>query len=1226
MISSPGANSESFPNQLDPNPIIDVGCPRSVGGIASAVTLCHALNIAFRLEPLDCTPFFHGYGRQCSEAQITIGIWNLPVTDTCGISASIPFYITRGDGFLLLGNEILHSSYLEGPRNILRIPPNVRGISKRELLLPTFFEQISTDDPDAGRTYLLVVPSKAASFQSFVSSHEPRHSSTGSLSFDDKQAEKRFAYKLHGYTHFTVSDMKKLCERGGVLSDSMEKYLQESFDKCTVCKQTGRPLHSRKVSFSKVLSSFNDTVQIDFVFVSQLSKLPILHIVDVASGFSAAELMPSRDMSKAMKTFERIWVNMHGPPLSLSADVEFLNKFSKELRYFGIEFNPTPARRHNKLGVVERKNAVLRVLIQRLLLDSSHASSTRGVTVDHVEILSRATYLSNILLGGKLLSSFELARGFTPQIAGLPKTKLSEEIIESHREQVARRALHILRKSHPPAVTGAKDFEKGERVYFFRRGPKFGTWHTAFVRETNEQFLLLSSSPDHRGKPIRCAYEDVRSVPKSTLLQALDEYEFLFPRSEALVPGLEELVEPLDLPEPPPLFENPADTPVQLPDGTPPQSPPSPSAQPDSSGLADVNDVADMFDTETSLWASHPCSISVLSNQKPRRVNEPLRDIGTHAYQLHTSLVASQRGSQSQTSSLNEATEDSCPSKDIGNVPITSPSSLPFSLTTCEQQVLRNMRSVIGYQPATEFQLQFAPRWILDKSISVEKTNYQSEEAYEEVDIRRLPSRRNLISSHHFFQIKKDGDGDNLKLKCRLVPHGNRDRDKDSVRKDSSSAQFIVIRVVLSILVLLGFSFGSIDIKSAYLQGGNIQREIYMRPPQGWTSSPFIVWKLRKYAYGLSESGRIWQLVLEDWLSSQNIFEVHGLPQLFVRRHPDGSIALALAKVVDDLLLAGTASEITAFHTAISARFKVGRFTLDDDLIFNGLHISRDSSGNIKYDMIEYFSGIHPIPLSRSRRKEPLSPCTPVEITSFLELTGSLNWLGHGVLPQASFAASHLQQLVGRLTVAHLVTANKVLAELKSLSPSATMLLPLNLDNPSYLAFSDASQGSQSYGQTGYISGLYLPGGSVFHALDWHSSKQRRVAFSSIGAEILAAATSTDRGSLMAERHQTVYGSPIQLPFVLSVDSNGLYSTITTLHEGHDYRLRPTVARMRDSFESHEISVMQWIPGTKNISDALTKRNLASYLLLNKVMISGALDDSILEKAKRTKFSSQLTN
>lgn len=127
--------------------------------------------------------------------------------------------------------------------------------------------------------------------------------------------------------------------------------------------------------------------------------------------------------------------------------------------------------------------------------------------------------------------------------------------------------------------------------------------------------------------------------------------------------------------------------------------------------------------------------------------------------------------------------------------------------------------------------------------------------------------------------------------------------------------------------------------------------------------------------------------------------------------------------------------------------------------------------------------------------------------------------------------------------------------------------------------------------------------------------------FSSMGAEIISAATSTDRGSLMAESFKLLYGSAVRLPFVLTVHSHGLYSTVTTLHEGTDYRLRPLIARKRDSFGNEDIAAMQWISGMLILVDALTKRKLDTSRRLNEVMMSGALDPCMFEKAKRIQFN-----
>ena len=133
-------------------------------------------------------------------------------------------------------------------------------------------------------------------------------------------------------------------------------------------------------------------------------------------------------------------------------------------------------------------------------------------------MVSRAVYLSNILYGSKTLSSFEMACGYTPSVVGLPQAKLSAEIITEHNEQVARRALRLLDKSRSPQVLHPEELLRDDPVYYFKRGPKFGSWETAYVRKPQPHFVVLSRRQDHIGKPIGAAYEDVRQAPSSSLL------------------------------------------------------------------------------------------------------------------------------------------------------------------------------------------------------------------------------------------------------------------------------------------------------------------------------------------------------------------------------------------------------------------------------------------------------------------------------------------------------------------------------------------------------------------------------------------------------------------------------------------------------------------------------------------------------------------------------------
>ena len=177
---------------------------------------------------------------------------------------------------------------------------------------------------------------------------------------------------------------------------------------------------------------------------------------------------------------------------------------------------------------------------------------------------------------------------------------------------------------------------------------------------------------------------------------------------------------------------------------------------------------------------------------------------------------------------------------------------------------MQQIRQLLGDKALSENKLEFAPQWIIENAKEKERMNYES--AIDIVNRRNIPRNSNIISSHHFFTIKHDGESNKLKLKCRIVPHGNRDAEKEDIRSDSSTAQFSAIRSVLSLAAIFKLKLATIDISKAYLQSGELEREIYMRPPDTFMKQPGELWKLKKPAYGLVESGRLWQLTIEPWM------------------------------------------------------------------------------------------------------------------------------------------------------------------------------------------------------------------------------------------------------------------------------------------------------------------------------------------------------------------------
>ena len=225
-----------------------------MGGLASATTLCMAMGIRPVLEPLETEPFYHGYAPQCKEEKVTVATGNLPGTDLVVQKATIQFQIVKGDDPLLLRNNVISASTLVGAENLFLIPENVATPVKISLTMYT------TEESNCLRTMLHVVPAQSIQLKTLLSSsavHSSGKRIPASSQRKPAKAARVLAVMLHTFTHLTAKDIKMICSRAGVLNPILSQALELVVQKCTSCKRSGSSLHSRKVSFAGVLSSFN---------------------------------------------------------------------------------------------------------------------------------------------------------------------------------------------------------------------------------------------------------------------------------------------------------------------------------------------------------------------------------------------------------------------------------------------------------------------------------------------------------------------------------------------------------------------------------------------------------------------------------------------------------------------------------------------------------------------------------------------------------------------------------------------------------------------------------------------------------------------------------------------------------------------------------------------------------------------------------------------------------
>lgn len=239
-------------------------------------------------------------------------------------------------------------------------------------------------------------------------------------------------------------------------------------------------------------------------------KYAVLHAVDGATSYSEAVISSSRSTDSIAAALEVIWILRHGALSSFASDEEFQTRpMQIFLSYHYISLCERPVRRHNKSGVVERKNGTVKRILERLQHDNSTASDAT--------LLARATLLSNVFSGSKLLSSFELAIGYAPAILSLPQSVVSSELLEAYRDQCATRALQRLLSSRVSSTVPPSALREGRKILNFYKSSKQNEaieWKQGEVVSAHDNFVRIRTSA---GRLFTIAYED-RSLRLSSQL------------------------------------------------------------------------------------------------------------------------------------------------------------------------------------------------------------------------------------------------------------------------------------------------------------------------------------------------------------------------------------------------------------------------------------------------------------------------------------------------------------------------------------------------------------------------------------------------------------------------------------------------------------------------------------------------------------------------------------
>jgi len=1130
-------------------PLVDDGAPYSgIGYIELSMIAKHVCpDWNATLDPLPDLvserPFWqYGTGQHVSEARKILGSIFLTAQSEQGNPIHIKHLVIDGSSQWVIGRNVTKlCDIIHQTANVLKLPPDPdTNISDTLKLIDQDFHSYLPWDIfcSKSRKDMPII----STFYCASARIEGQNDSWASI--------KKIVDKVHKHIcgHSNYTDIKLLLERNSLWSSDAEKYLVGILNECSACDTTAMPKPARKVSLSSMSRSFNDVVCIDHLF---LDEYKVFHAMCSSTRYSVGSHVPDTNMENSIACLEAHWISQFWPPNEILYDPAFENSlFKSYVELYDIATRPIPPRRHNK-NVIESKHRIIRDIFLRLKVSNEELSVPSKIPI----LIQQAIRISNDLYGNDTMSSTELAKGYSRPIrTGDKPVLVPEEIRTAHEVLIAKRKLNLILRSKS---TSDIDVSPGDlvEVYLKKQHEKRGKWSSAKPVLSFDRSSRTVTVPGSNGRKIKAAIEDTRFAPKENQLAS----------------AIQESIDEIDLYIQEALSDIEADTLT--------------GSEADNNILKATTpeEADDIF--EQSLPDSN--LLHVGSNIE---IYWPIDQT------FYPGVVHDISEDKHQINYLDGDTEILDLTDEvwriIPEVPVISGNQVTIvnELSSLEADAIQIYFSVFKFKEFLQSHAQGLPQFIIQNAYEKEETSFKK--TVRSIHCSKVPQFSNVISSHVLYKVKKMDDG-SMKMKARIAPHGNKDKFKNDVKKDSATCPPVGIRIALSIASMLKWDTAKIDFTSAFLQAGDATRDVYVIPPRE-SSDKMFRWLLLTAAYGLVNAGAKWQEHIDSFLLQIGFIHVIFIPQLFYMDDSDGKVKIMAVKVVDDILFAGPCDTIKKVVQEIKSKYELGTVVYGPgNFLFSGLTVTHNEDYTFTIHADEKINACEPYPLDRTRRKQIDENANPVELSAYRSINGIIGWIGAAASPFCSFASSYLQQRLPNVKVRDIITQINMLRQLKRLGSVIQYKRPTDSEKyeVSILIFADANRGKES-GQLGFVAGLLIgdfKSGSIFHTLSWISQKSKRPVRSVGVAETFAAGIAIDEGKLLKHTYERILG--MQVGLYVAVDSNDLWETISTCRTPTDNAIRSDVCLIRYEFETKARDRLIWIPGQSNLTDPLTKPN-----------------------------------
>ena len=471
--------------------------------------------------------------------------------------------------------------------------------------------------------------------------------------------------------------------------------------------------------------------------------------------------------------------------------------------------------------------------------------------------------------------------------------------------------------------------------------------------------------------------------------------------------------------------------------------------------------------------------------------------------------------------------------------------------------------------------------------------------------VEEVPDEGQPTLGTSWMLIEKVIEG-NPGVKARLCVRG--DQELSVFRTDSPTVHKSSIHIFFMLAANKGWKVQTADIKCAFLQGENIDRDVYLKPPKERRING-VIWKMHKPAYGLSDASRKFYLQFRNELILLGCNQSKYDPAVYLYFVKNDLEGLVLTHVDDLMHGSGGDKFYNDIMKPLKEKFKFGT---EEAIEFRYVGMQVQQFTDFITVNQDHYLAVMEMPTECNEKHDEL--LNEDGQSEFRSMLGRIGWLGNHSRPDLAFDHISMSTKLGKATGGDLQQAIKVTKKLLASTTEIRFPCLGNMSKWVMEVFADA--GFQSLpdhmsscgGQVVFVRDSDTNFACV---LSWKARKLRRVVTSSTAAETLALNEVISEVIFLKSLLSEIYGTDIhKIPTNLYTDSKNVMKAVHSTSMVDDPRLRTELACIKESLEKGEITNLFHILSTKMLANCMTKKGASAKDLLG-VLRNGYLLDPL---------------